>query len=282
MHLESSMTLPKRSLPFFRIAMFPSLTQFDAHHAELPDLDGLVFPELVDGGYLALAQGDGVHEIDDSFLCRFRQAARDHSCLCLAGTVALKSEYGSQSNTCLVYQQGRRIFRYDKIHLFRPAGDARYFTAGRSIGSFPLAGSPQGLRAGIIICYDLRFPELTRTLADSGVAVLFVPARWPAKRDDAWRTLLKARAIENQIFTVGCNARGKEGGFSYVFDPTGKMVFSSRISPRDPYHIVDLNLAALGEAKELHNNIKDARLLHASTIPHHLPAPRRGARASHK
>jgi len=82
------------------------------------------------------------------------------------------------------------------------------------------------IRAGVIICYDLRFPELTRMLALGGIQVLFIPARWPAIRNDAWQTLLKARAIENQIFVVGCNAPGKEGGLSYVFDPLGECLMT--------------------------------------------------------
>ena len=69
-------------------------------------------------------------------------------------------------------------------------------------------------------------------LAREGIQLLLVPARWPAVRDDAWQTLLKARAIENQIFVAGCDAADSEGGYSYVFDPMGRLLLSSRQRPK--------------------------------------------------
>ena len=65
-------------------------------------------------------------------------------------------------------------------------------------------------RLGVLVCYDLRFPELARYYFHSGVEVLVVPGQWPESRGQHWRTLLRARAIENEVFVVGCNRTGQE------------------------------------------------------------------------
>jgi predicted amidohydrolase len=116
-------------------------------------------------------------------------------------------------------------------------------------------------RAGVVICYDLRFPELVRAMALRGMDVLFVPARWPSARDDAWYTLLKARAIENQIFVVGCNALGKEGGYSYSFDPLGRCIFSNKTATQRHFATFLLDMTTIAHARSFHQNLKEAVLL---------------------
>jgi omega-amidase len=153
------------------------------------------------------------------------------------------------------------VHRYDKMHLFKPAHDHAYFRAGKNAGTFTVSTTRGRVRAGVVICYDLRFPELIRAMASQAMEILFVPARWPRIRDDAWFTLLKARAIENQIFVVGCNARGVEGGYSYAFDPLGRMIFSNRHRSHQTLARFSLNLGRLKEARALHNNLRDAVLL---------------------
>jgi len=113
---------------------------------------------------------------------------------------------------------------YRKIHLFRPYGEDKVFTAGNELGYF---NTPLG-SVGIAICYDLRFPELFRLLAMKGARVIFIPASWGAPRALQWRTLLRARAAENQVFIVGVNRVGKSkatgehySGNSAVYDPFG-------------------------------------------------------------
>jgi predicted amidohydrolase len=160
-----------------------------------------------------------------------------------------------------VYCRGRLIHRYDKIHLFRPSGDHRYFRPGTQIRTFRVTLPGVRISCGVIICYDLRFPELVRAMARGGLDVLFVPARWPSVRDDAWRTLLKARAIENQVFVVGCNAFGDEGGWSYAFDPLGEMVFDSHWEPGEESHLLVFDLGRIAEARRLHRNLNEAVVL---------------------
>ncbi len=227
----------------------------------------LMVPEMYDGGYAALGRGEGVHSPRDEYVKMFRDFSRRAHCTCIAGSMAIRGRGGDMTNTSLVFRNGRCIHRYDKIHLFRPAGDTRYFRAGRGNAVFTVTVGKRRIRAGVIICYDLRFPELVRMLARAGMQVLFVPARWPVVRDDAWQTLLKARAIENQIFVVGCNARGSEGGFSYIFDPLGRLVLSTREKPAAPSHSVRLDFDLIREAHAGHRNLHDATFLQETRFP---------------
>jgi omega-amidase len=238
---------------------------------ELRRMDLLLFPELVNGGYAALAAGGGVHTPGDSTLQLFRDLTRHSAMRCVAGTVCLENRDGRRTNSSLVFSGGSVIHRYDKIHLFHPAGDHRYFSPGSTFGTFRVV---RGLQTGVIVCYDLRFPEIIRSMALQGMRLLLVPARWPAVRDRIWRTLLRARAIENQIFVIGCNARGEEGGASYAFDPLGDEIFSSRQARRRDVTVLTLSPGTLAVARRHHNNLEEARVLKSSRIPRSL-FPRR-------
>ena len=229
--------------------------------------DLVLLPELVDGGYAALRSGEGVHTINDSTFRSVRSFSRSAHTTCIAGSYALRQKKGKPTNSVLVYRHGRFLFRYDKIHLFRPAEEPRLFTAGTTIGTCPLTFTRTRRRAGVILCYDLRFPELTRFLAREGIEILLVPARWPAIRDEAWRSLLKARAIENQIFVAGCNGRGEEGGHSYVFDPAGTLLLDTRQSPDKPAYSVELDLAIVRENRARMNYFDDAVMMKRLALP---------------
>ena len=236
--------------------------------------DVLVFPEMVDSGYAALKVGASPHASGDALLASFASASKTLAPYCIAGSVYLREPPPRTSNTSLVFHRGRIIHRYDKIHLFRPAGDHRYFRPGTRIGTFPLTIPGARLKCGVIICYDLRFPELVRAMARTGLDVLFVPARWPAVRDDVWRTLLKARAIENQVFVAGCNSSGEEGGWSYAFDPLGEMLFDSRSEPGENSHLLAFDLGRIAEAHRLHNNLNEAVVLRSAPVLRRVTARR--------
>jgi predicted amidohydrolase len=202
---------------------------------------------------------------------------RSTTCL-VGGSIYFADPGGRRSNTALVFRNGRLLHRYDKVHLFTPCADDRYFSPGVPGGLFSITAGGTRLRCGVVICYDLRFPELIRLLAVQGMQVLFVPARWPAVRDDAWRTLLKARAIENQIFVAGCNADGPEGGASYVFDPLGREIASTRENREGELLHVDLDLHALAEARAAHRNVRDAVVLRGLLAG--VSRPRRSVRGA--
>jgi predicted amidohydrolase len=232
----------------------------------LADLDVILFPELMDGGYAALKRGMKPHGINDGFVAILKNASREFSNTIVAGSTFLKAGTARPTNTSLVFSRGKLIHRYDKIHLFKPTGDMTYFTRGVRAGTFSITAGRNRICSGMVICYDLRFPELMRAMALKGMKMLFVPARWPAVRDEAWQSLLKARAIENQIFVVGCNSLDGEGGISYAFNPFGKMVFSNRENGKELLHAFEFDLQELDEARGFHRNLREAVFLRSRFI----------------
>ena len=117
---------------------------------------------------------------------------------------------------------------YDKTHLFTPMNEHKFFEYGNKITTFSLDGH----KCAVIICYDIRFPELVRSLALEGVEMLFVVSQWPEKRIEHLKTLSRARAIENQMFVAVCNSCGcadkvRFGGNSMIIDPWGDVLASA-------------------------------------------------------
>lgn len=231
----------------------------------VPPADIIVFPELVDGGYKALANKSMPHRPDDEYVRRFATASEKHKAVIVAGSMRVSNGRRGCTNTSFVFSRGKVALRYDKIHLFRPTGDHRYFTPGRSADTVRVAIGRGRVRIGVVICFDLRFPELMRSLAFRGMDLLVVPARWPARRSEAWETLLRARAIENQVFVAGCNAAGPEGGPSFVFGPTGARI-PRMSSARGEYYTLDLD--AIARARELYHALGEARWFRG-TVPMH-------------
>ena len=148
-------------------------------------------------------------------------------------------------NTVYVVDNGRLAGTYRKLHLFSLLGEDKAFDSG---DNWLLAETSIG-KLGVIICYDLRFPELSRRLALEGAAVICVPAQWPKPRQEHWRTLLRARAIENQLFVVACNACGPIGkldffGMSMIIDPKGEVLAEGDESEIEISAHLDMQLMA--------------------------------------
>ncbi|MBR5410741.1 MAG: carbon-nitrogen family hydrolase [Clostridia bacterium] len=196
----------------------------EAVKAESPDV--IVLPETFNTGFFprenlaSFADDDGKRTRET-----IGALAKKHGVNVVAGSVANRRADGVY-NTALVFdREGNEIASYDKTHLFTPSGEDDFFVKGDHLTSFTLDGA----KCGLIICYDIRFPELTRTLALGGMDVLFVVAQWPEPRIAHLLALSKARAIENQAFVVCCNSCGKaggtqNGGHSSVHDPWGALL----------------------------------------------------------
>ncbi|PKN12263.1 MAG: carbon-nitrogen family hydrolase [Deltaproteobacteria bacterium HGW-Deltaproteobacteria-4] len=128
-------------------------------------------------------------------------------------------------NTAWVIDQGEIVGKYRKLHLFSTMGEDRYLHAGEQ---YLVVETSVG-RLGIAICYDLRFPELFRRMALDGAEIICLPAEWPKPRQEHWRTLLRARAIENQLFVVAANCCGVQGkldffGMSLLLSARGEVL----------------------------------------------------------
>lgn len=191
-----------------------------------PKPDILVLPEMWNTGYAL----DRIHELADKDGEDTKESlgsfARDHNVQIVGGSVAEKIGECIYNTMYIFNRQGEQIGNYSKMHLFRLMDEEKHLAAGNQSVTFELE---EGLLAGASICYDIRFPELSRTLALAGAKVLFVPAEWPHPRLNHWRTLLAARAIENQMYVVACNRVGVSGdtsffGHSMIIDPWGEIV----------------------------------------------------------
>jgi predicted amidohydrolase len=179
-----------------------------------------------EGDKVKVREADGRGPIQD-FLSAL---SKKHGIWILAGTVPISSGDDARiRSACLLYDDtGRRIARYDKMHLFRFQQGAENYDEARTVepGNRPLAvDSPFG-RLGLSVCYDVRFPEVYRGMGD--VDVIFVPSAFTVPTGAAhWETLLRARAIENQAYVVapaqgGTHASGRRTyGHSMIIDPWG-------------------------------------------------------------
>ena len=181
--------------------------------------DVILLPELWSTGYYPtpvadFADVDGKRTTD--FICA---AAENFSVNIIGGSVIVESG-GHIFNRCLVAnRQGALVATYDKTHLFSFAKEHEVFRAGDRLATVEL----DGVRCGLAICYDLRFPEFMRRIALTGAQIIFIPAAWSLKRLVPRQILTKARAIENQIFIVFANS----AGVSEVVNPRGEVVAQS-------------------------------------------------------
>lgn len=179
----------------------------DASRICSPDV--VVLPELWSTGYaLDRASSLADEHGDADFLGTL---AREFH-LTFAGGSVLAAENGGIFNRAQVIDStGRYTALYDKIHLFRLMDEDKFLAPGQSLSGFMLGDIP----SATVICYDIRFCELPRRLALQGTELLLVGAEWPIPRIEHWRTLLRARAIENQMFVAACNRCGITGGTEF-------------------------------------------------------------------
>jgi len=143
----------------------------------------------------------------------------------IAGSVVNEKNDGMYNTSYIFNKKGECIAEYDKTHLFSFMNEDDYFKKGSKITTFEL----DGVKCAVIICYDIRFLELVRTLSLQGIKILFVVAQWPVPRINHWEVLNQARAIENQIFVACVNSCGiagetMYGGHSALINPMGEIL----------------------------------------------------------
>jgi predicted amidohydrolase len=185
---------------------------------ERPDV--IVLPETWNTGFFpedlaAAADVDGARTKSV-----FGPLARELGVNIVCGSTAVRRGEAFYNAAHIFDRSGALIAEYDKTHLFSPSGEDAHFRAGDKLCLFELDGRP----CGLIICYDLRFPELARTLALKGAEMLFVVSQWPEARVMHLEALSRARAIENQMFVCLCNSAASDtrcGGHSALIAPDG-------------------------------------------------------------
>ena len=173
----------------------------------------------------------------------------------IAGTLMIKQGESIFNRLVLILKNGT-IYTYDKHHLFSLLKEERYIAKGKERIIVEL----EGWKICPLICYDLRFPVFSRN--DVEYDVLIYLANWPVKRIVAWDTLLKARSIENQCYTIGVNRVGEDGndihfnGHSKVFDAFGKELFST-IENKEEVLQIEISLDDLKLKRRQMNFLQD-------------------------
>jgi predicted amidohydrolase len=175
------------------------------------------------------------------------------------GTI-LEKDNGHFYNTAFILDKnGEIIGKYRKTHLFSPMLEKEFLTAGNAIPVFSLSEF-HNLKVGLAICYDLRFPGLFRALALQGAEIIFVPSEFPSPKNEIWRTLLIARAIENQVFVVGINRVGKgksDSFFGNSLITNGS--FHQILGTNPSIKMFELDLSSIKEIREKLPLLKDRR-----------------------
>lgn len=225
------------------------------------------FIGLKDADKLAVAEADGKGPIQE-FL---RDTARNLKMWILGGTTAIKDDSAMRvaNASLLIDADGKRVARYDKIHLFDvtiPGREESYLesthvTPGRKV---VVADTPVG-KLGMSVCYDMRFPELYRDLVARGAEWLAVPAAFTVPTGRAhWETLLRARAIENLCYVVapaqtGIHSSGRETyGDTLIVDYWGQVL--SRLAKGSGVVLADIDLAKQAETRARFPALENRRL----------------------
>ncbi|RDW17382.1 carbon-nitrogen family hydrolase [Oceanobacillus chungangensis] len=179
--------------------------------AEHPDI--VILPEMWTTAY-TLPELELYADRDGEPTTGFLQGlAKNYKINIIGGSFANKKEGKVYNSSIVVNCNGDIVYQYDKIHLVPMLNEPQYLAGGtEKVKVFEL----DGVKMGVIICYDLRFPELSRSLALQGAQILYVVAEWPSVRLGHWQALQIARAIENQYYVVSCNRVGSYDGETFA------------------------------------------------------------------
>ena len=234
--------------------------------------DMVVLPELFTVGYFAFDTYTRAAEgLGGPTFSRLSALAADHGVALLAGShvedLAASAAAGADvpaaeglANTCVFYDRdGTRRAVYRKHHLFGyESAETRLLTPGESLSTVEF----EGFTVGMSTCYDLRFPELYRRLADAGATLVCVPSAWPYPRVEHWETLARARAIENLTYVAAANGATEFEdatllGRSTVYDPWGTTLASAGDDPT--LVVADLDPDRIEAVREEFPALRDRR-----------------------
>ena len=220
----------------------------------------VVLPEMFSTGFSmkpeALAE-----KMDGPTISWMKRVAREKKII-LTGTLIIE-ENGDYFNRLIWMLPNGQLGVYDKRHLFAYAAEDEHYAEGPK----RLITSVNGWKINLLVCYDLRFPVWARqqpTENGPEYDVMIYVANWPERRNHAWKTLLQARAIENQSYVVGVNRVGNDGnniyhsGDSMVVDPLGEVLYSKQ--HEEDIHTIELSKEKLMEVRERYPFWKDADL----------------------
>jgi len=221
----------------------------------------VVFPEYASFFVDALGpeMRANAEALDGEFVSTLKTLAAEHAVTIVAGMVETTGDEHVRNTVVAVDATGLRA-RYRKLHLYDAFGqqESDWIRAGEI--ESPQTFELNSLRLGLMTCYDLRFPEVARTLVDQGVDVIVVPAEWvrgPLK-EHHWMTLLQARAIENTVFVVAADHPAPIGvGHSAVIDPQGVRI--AGVGSAEGLAIAHLDAAHVRRTREANPVLRQRR-----------------------
>lgn len=207
----------------------------------------IVLPEMWNTGYALEKLGelaDVNGERTKAFLSSLAKELHVHI---VGGSVSVKRGDKFYNTMYTFNKNGELAGEYSKAHLFRLMDEHLYLEAGDEMNRFQL----DDIEAAGVICYDIRFPEWLRSHALDGAKVLFIPAQWPTPRIDHWKTLLQARAIENQCFVIAVNRIANKpenfNGQSMVIEPWGEVLWTG--AQDEELAIIDVDFSVVDEVR---------------------------------
>ena len=194
----------------------------------------VLLPEMFSTGFSMNAEALG--ETMEGEAVTWMRRIAEKKRVAIAGSLIIKEEDAYYNRLVWMLPNGKMGI-YNKRHLFAYAGEHEHYTPGNQ----RFIASVNGWKINLLVCYDLRFPVWSRQVVarnNEGIAIepefdiLVYVANWPERRSHAWKTLLQARAIENQCFVIGVNRVGEDGngiyhsGDSAVINPLGEVLYS--------------------------------------------------------
>lgn len=218
----------------------------------LPNTDILILPETFPSGF-TMDPVDVAQSMQGPTVRWMSEHAISKDCH-IMGSLVIREDDAYYNRLVACHPDGGVSF-YNKRHLFTYAGEGEQFAQGEHVLEFAV----KSWQVRPLICYDLRFPVWSRNTTDYDL--LIYTANWPSARVDAWMTLLKARAIENQCYVVGVNRTGSDGnGFEYpgssaVFDMSGASLYTSDDAP--DVATVRLSASNLKDYRKQYNFLAD-------------------------
>lgn len=234
------------------IQNFSSIIHNIHEHTEV-----VVLPEMFSTGF-SMRPEIFAEKMDGPTVTWMRNTAAEKKII-LTGSLMIE-ENGQYHNRLIWMLPNGEYGYYDKKHCFGYAGEDKHYTPG----SKRLIASVKGWRINLQICYDLRFPVWARQQQHDGPEydVLVYVANWPERRNHAWKTLLQARAIENQCYVIGVNRVGRDGndiyhsGDSMVIDAMGTILYEK--AHGDDVHTITLEKQPLDDIRSKLPFLKDA------------------------
>lgn len=237
-----------------------NLEQLTAKLEGLSGAEVVVLPEMFNTGFSMRPQA--LAETMEGPTLQWMKAMAMRKKIILTGSLMI-TENGRYYNRLVWMLPNGQYGYYDKRHLFAYAGEDKHYTAGQR----RLVAQVNGWRLLLLVCYDLRFPVWSRQQTRHGGqaeydAIVYV-ANWPERRNHAWRSLLVARAIENQCYVIGVNRIGNDGngiahsGNSLVADPLGQILYEAAAG-EEVIHTLALSRQMLQEVREKLPFLKDA------------------------